>query len=1171
MEPSRVVEVYCAAGGVAGTGYLTTAGTVLTAWHVVEAAGPGGVVEFRPLVVGGPAGRWFQATVAWPVLAALPCAVDVALLAVDDPAWPGRDVTPLRWGQIAGQGEVPVIGLGFPDAAKDRTPGSGARDTLPLRGSIDPLAHAKSSTGHVVVGLTGPLVPASGRQGSSPWSGASGTALFSAGTDILLAVTTTDHELAIDARTLTATPVTALAVVPGFAAVAAAHGIAVEPVEVAGDLAEHSRVSLPPVSQVPVPVGLSNLGAGQVFVGRVAELEDLRAAMGSGSGVVSQVIVGLGGIGKTALAAEYARRSAGDYAAVWSLTADSRANVDGGLAGLARRLCPTTASGHDEAALAQWALSWLQGHPGWLLIWDNVDELEEVLALLASLASGHHLVTSRRSGGWHRIGVAAPMRLGELTPDDAVALLTGLAGLVLAGNAAVAGQLCAELGFLPLAVEQAGAYLAEAGITAAVYLDRWRTANALVVGKASESLPSDRIITVVWRITLDRLRSTPLAGRLLRVMAWLAPDGIPRELLAPLAEDPDALEAALARLNAYSMVALDPAGGTVGIHRVVQAVARTPDAEDEHRRPEEVAAGQSTAIGLLAALIPSTSDPGHDAVTRWRVLLPHVDAFAAHTAGRPVPPDAIGVMDQAFGFLLEQGNVAAATRIAACSLAGDLEHHGPDHPNTLTSRNNLAGAYESAGDLGKAVPLFEQTLADRIRVLGEDHPSTLSSRNNLASAYESAGDLRKAIPLYEQTLADRIRVQGENHPDTLTSRNNLAHANESAGDLGKAVPLFEQTLADRIRVLGEDHPSTLGSRNNLAYAYESAGDLGKAIPLFEQTLADRIRVLGEDHPSTLGSRNDLAYAYEVVGDLGKAIPLFEQTLADRIRVLGEDHPDTLASRNNLARVYVAVGDLGKAIPLFEQTLADCVRVLGEDHPDTLDSRNNLANAYEVVGDLGKAIPLSEQALADRVRVLGEDHPDTLDSRNNLAYAYAAAGDLGKAIPLYEQTLTDRIRVQGEDHPSTLTSRNNLAGVYVAVGDLGKAIPLHQQVLADSVRVLGEDHPDTLGSRNNLADAYESAGDLGKAIPLFEQSLADYVRVLGEDHPFTLTSRNNLAHAYESARDLGKAIPLYQQVLADSVRVLGEDHPTTAVVRGNLARAIAERGTLDTAQATGDET
>ena len=217
---------------------------------------------------------------------------------------------------------------------------------------------------------------------------------------------------------------------------------------------------------------------------------------------------------------------------------------------------------------------------------------------------------------------------------------------------------------------------------------------------------------------------------------------------------------------------------------------------------------------------------------------------------------------------------------------------GPDYFDTLTARNNLAGAYEDVGRFGEAIELYERVLADRVRVLGPDHPDTLTTRNNLAFAYHSAGRFDDAIELYEQVLADRVRVLGPDHPDTLATRNNLAGAYHSAGRFDEAIELYEQVLADRVRVLGPDHPKTLTTRNNLAGAYRFAGRFDEAIELFERVLADRVRVLGPDHPDTLTTCNNLAGAYYSVGRFDDAIELLG-------RVLGPEHPLTKLVQKNL--------------------------------------------------------------------------------------------------------------------------------------------------------------------------------------------------------------------------------------------------------------------------------
>ena len=288
---------------------------------------------------------------------------------------------------------------------------------------------------------------------------------------------------------------------------------------------------------------------------------------------------------------------------------------------------------------------------------------------------------------------------------------------------------------------------------------------------------------------------------------------------------------------------------------------------------------------------------------------------------------------------------------ALSTITSDLEH--------MQGADAIASAYHAAGRLTEAITLCEQVLTDSIRVLDEDHPNTLTSRNNLAGAYASAGRLTEAITLYEQVLTDRIRILGPDHPDTLTSRNNLAYAYHSAGRLAEAITLYEQVLPDRIRILGPDHPDTLTSRNNLAGAYRAAGRLTEAITLYEQVLPDRIRILGEDHPDTLTSRNNLAGAYRAAGRLTEAITLYEQVLTARTRILGPDHPDTLASRNNLAAAYESAGRLTEAIALYEKVLTARTRVLGKDHPATLATLNALASAYKDAGFLNKATALLE--------------------------------------------------------------------------------------------------------------------------------------------------------------------------------------------------------------------
>jgi tetratricopeptide (TPR) repeat protein len=321
--------------------------------------------------------------------------------------------------------------------------------------------------------------------------------------------------------------------------------------------------------------------------------------------------------------------------------------------------------------------------------------------------------------------------------------------------------------------------------------------------------------------------------------------------------------------------------GPDGALEVADALAESA-AATERARLETVAAGVALQAGHPeAALARST------AVVESEPAEPGVLAAAAQISA------------------VASSDWAAAVGLWSAALDVIERDLGPDHPDALTSRNNLANAYYTAGDLVRAIPLHEATLADSERILGPDHPDALTSRNNLANAYETAGDLARAIPIYEATLADRERILGPDHPDTLTSRNNLAYAYQTAGDLARAIPIYEATLSDSERILGPDHPDTLTSRNNLAYAYQTAGAVARAIPLYEATLTGSDRVLGTDHPSTLMFRGNLAAAYESAGDVNRALPLYERVLADSERILGPDHPLTRARRESWERARTA--------------------------------------------------------------------------------------------------------------------------------------------------------------------------------------------------------------------------------------------------------------------------
>jgi transcriptional regulator with XRE-family HTH domain len=795
------------------------------------------------------------------------------------------------------------------------------------------------------------------------------------------------------------------------------------------------------------------------FTGRDDLLAAVRKALLSGDRAVVQALHGMGGVGKTQLAAEYAHRLADEYDLVVWISAERAGLIGEQFAALADALGCAPADA-ELAVAGRAVLAELRERDRWLLVFDNAGNPAEVAGWLPG-GSGHVLITSR-TRGWTEIAV--PVEIDVLAREDSVAILhRRVAGLADAD----AGRVAEALGDLPLAIAQAAAYMAGTGISAREYLD-------LLAARASEILdqgrPSSypRSLAAVTQLAVDQLRSEdPAAAKLAGICAFLAPEPIPPEwftkdpasLPAPLNEraaDRVAWHQVLALTTRHALARIDHNG--LQMHRLTQAIVRA------HMPDAETAATRSEAGAILASAFPG--DPNApDSWPGWARFLPHLLALDPAASSSQVLRD---LACDAARYLFRRGEVRPGYDLASRLYEHWQDPLGPDDSQTLRAAAALGVASREIGRYGKARQLDEDTWARRRRVLGDDHPETLTSADSLAVDLHAIGDLHAARQLHEATLARRRQILGEDHLDTLASVDSLAVDLYAIGEVHAARELDEDTLARRRRILGEDHPDTLWSASKLAADLRALGDLHAARELDEDTLARRRRVLGEDHPDTLWSASNLAADLRDLGDPQGARHLDEDTWARRRRVLGEDHPGTLWSASKLAADLRALDDPKAARELDEATWARRRQILGDDHPHTLGSARNLADDLRALGDPQAARELDEDTWARRRRVLGEDHPHTLRSASNLAADLRALGDPRAARELDEDTLARRRQILGLDHPDTLWSASNLAHDLRALGDLRAARELDEDTWARRRRVLGEDHPDTLWSARNLA-------------------------------------------------------------------------------------------------------
>ena len=717
------------------------------------------------------------------------------------------------------------------------------------------------------------------------------------------------------------------------------------------------------------------------------------------------VLTGMRGSGKTQLAAAVAARCEEEgWPLVAWIHAASRKEILAGLYELALRIGIDAPKNIPLEVIVQRLLDRLRSVEAAdrLFVFDNVENPDDLKDLIPEGAGVRTLVTTPRRLGWDRLGWLR-VTVGAFDREQSISLLCEHTGDT---HREAADRIADALGDVPVAITQAAATAQQGGYALSGYLDRLshHPLESRISRLEGANYP-DAVgiaLLVAYEQVLEQLRSKHpqrerIAVSLLGAMSLLAASGLPTHWLLRLDGDSDAVRDTLSFLKSAAILQESSDGNKTFIHWLQGHVYRETYLNDQKKLGQARRCAASVLSGIDVDRLENPEQRRHETHHLIEQLLSITSQDYSHSLFSE--PQVSSKLAETLHDATNLGMSQLALGLTD-SLTQACDALGPHPPDTLTSRNSLAGSYRDAGRLEEAIALYEQVFSGRSRVLGSDHRSTLTARDHLADTYWEAGRLDEAITLKKQILADAMRIMGPDSPGTSAARLNLAATYRDAGRLDDAIPLYQENLDEVSSVLGLDHPETLVSRHHLAGAYRDAGRLDEAIPLFEQNLDDVARTLGLDHPETLASRHSLAGAYRDAGRLEEAIPLFEQNLDDVARNLGPDRPDTFTSRSTLAGAYQAAGRLEEAITLFEQNLEDRTRTLGPAHPVTLTSRGNLAGAYRDAGRLDDAIPLFEQNLEDRTRALGPHHPHTLISRDNLANAYLAAGRSEEATKLF---------------------------------------------------------------------------------------------------------------------------------------------------------------------------
>jgi len=676
------------------------------------------------------------------------------------------------------------------------------------------------------------------------------------------------------------------------------------------------------------------------FTGREEHLASLKTALNSGKpAALTQAIHGLGGVGKTQLALEYAYRSVAEYDIVWWVRSEEPATLAADYASLAKALDLPEKGAADQLLITKAVKQWLEQHPKWLLVFDNAKDRAEVRKYIPRGETGHVLITSRNAN-WR--GTATPLDVKVLKRSESVDLLLKRTGYT---DREAADALADALGDLPLALEQAGAYMEAKGRSLPDYLKMFTDRKNELWDRAGPPPEYQDTVATTWNIAFDEIMQLSSPGAdLLNLCAFLAPDDIPVELLnsgvqylpeslVAVATDPLAFDDAVDPLRRYSLVEIT--AESISVHRLVQAVTRNRLDEDELKKWAEA------AVRIVDEAFPFDSND----VGTWPVcsrLQPHALAAAGYAEALDVASDSTGrLLNQTGLYLKGRAQFAEAKEMHERALAIGETAYGPDHPQVAIYVINLGNVLRALGDLEAAKKMFERALVIDEATYGPYHPDVAIDVNNLGGVLKVLGDMEGAKKMFEQALAIGEAAYGPDHPQVAIYVNNLGSVLQDLGDLEGAKKMYERALVIDEATYGPDHPTVAIDVNNLGLVLKDLGDMEGAKKMYGRALAIGEAAYGPDHPQVAIYVNNLGDVLQDIGDPEAAKKMVERALAIDEAAYGPDHPKVAICVNNLGNVLKDLGDPEGAKKMFERALGIFIKYLGEDHPNTVTVQNNL--------------------------------------------------------------------------------------------------------------------------------------------------------------------------------------------------------------------------------------
>lgn len=755
------------------------------------------------------------------------------------------------------------------------------------------------------------------------------------------------------------------------------------------------------------------------FTGREAVLANLQKAFQPAQGLpLIQALSGLGGVGKTQIAVEYAYRYANVYRAVLWVRADSADALQSSFVDLAETLDLSETHEANQNIIIRAVKQWLHHNSRWLLIVDNLEDVALLRDMVASPHPGHILVTTRARRTGH---IAHRVDLSPLSLNESTLLLLRRTNIISPGaplNAASkfyssqARAIAEQVDGLPLALDQAGAYIEETGRGLADYVGLYQKyAFSLLQRRGAAELDHPASVATTFSLSLARIRERNAASvELLELCAFLQPDAIPEDMLvegAPVLDptlrtvvtNPMEFDRAIEDLLKFSLIQRDPTRNILLVHRLVQIVIKGEMSEEQQQAFIE------RVVCIVAAAFPMPEIVNWELCQRY---LPQAQMCAkVILSNNMLLPEAVQLLYHVGCYLSERGLYNEAEQLLgqAISLNEDLPE--ANAARLIALLNALANASYKKGKYAQAELLSLRALALGEQVVGEGDTGVAESLDNLARSYRRQGRFAESEPPMQRALEIRRQVYGSQHPSVAASLNGLANLYNGEGKYTQAERLYRESFTIWQQILGSHHPKVALSLNNMAVLFSRQGKYGQAEPLAEQAQAIYEDVLGPEHPDVATTLDTLTVVYQEQGKYAQAERLYQRLFALYDSHLGREHPQIVVCYNNQARLYLLQGRYSEAESIASKTLALGEKVLGPSHHRVGTSATILADIYKAQQRYAEAEMFYQRALTIREQALGPDDLNIAQTLEGYAEALQLMGRQEEAERLQQRARTIR--------------------------------------------------------------------------------------------------------------------------------------------------------------------